>query len=119
MRAVTTWNSPMPPSMSDVQHRRAPTIDVANAPLAITNAGGRGIELAEHHHYFATPVVEASNLAWAPASYFDGHFAITPFGSTANPAALSRPSHYDLGAVLERVRHHARIAGQHPRTPHS
>ncbi len=36
-------------------------------------------------------------------SYFDGHFAITPFGDTREPVGSQRPLEHDLGAVLERV----------------
>ena len=36
--AVTVWNRPVPPAMSDGRCRRAPAIDAANAPLARTNA---------------------------------------------------------------------------------
>ena len=37
--AVTAWNRPMPPSMSDALPRRAPAIDAANAPLADDERG--------------------------------------------------------------------------------
>src|SRR5689334_8102740 len=41
MSAVTMWKRPMPPSTSARDPRRAPAIDAANAPLAMTNAASR------------------------------------------------------------------------------
>ena len=43
------------------------------------------------------------------ASYFDGHFAITPFGSVWNPSGVELPFQHDFGLVLERVGHDAGV----------
>ena len=43
------------------------------------------------------------------ASYFDGHFAITPFGDDVEAVRAELALEHDLGAVLERVGHDAGV----------
>ena len=53
--------------------------------------------------------VPTSPAAAAFASYFDGHFAMTPFGSVWKPVGVSLPLQHDFGFVLERVGHDAGV----------
>src|SRR5678816_4810632 len=79
--AVTAWNNPTPPATSDVRCRRAPAIDAANAPLASTNDASKR-KVPKEATYLPEGLAD---------SYRDGHFAMTPSGSTWKPSAASLP----------------------------
>src|SRR5471032_523058 len=81
--AVTTWNVAMPPSIRALLPRRAPTTDAENAMAPATNAARtRNVPMPA---IYRVPPVDLEG------SYFDGHFAITPFGATRNPSAVNWP----------------------------
>src|SRR4051812_48980027 len=76
----------MPLSISRRDRRRAPTTEIAPAQLHTTNVARSRKDPSE-----AMNAYEPASAVLADGSYFDGHFAITPFGSVANPLAVRRP----------------------------
>src|SRR5687768_9789835 len=99
MIAVTVWKRPMPPSTSDRRLRPAPAIEAANAPLASTNAArirnepsvAIGVGLVQRARGQAARGYLTAGPAGGAASYFEGHLAVTPPGSTWNPSGVRRP----------------------------
>ena len=93
----------MPLSISRRERRRAPTTEI-DGGIAADDERGEKKERSEGGHY--RPAAVSAALA---ASYFDGHFAITPFGSAWNPSGVEPSLQHDLGLVLERVGHDAGV----------
>src|SRR5579862_1427835 len=87
----------MPPSISELRRRRAPAIDAAKAPLAVTNAARIRNRPMEDIERVWSKTSECARGSRPPASrdlyfdgvYFDGHLAITE--SARNPSGVSRP----------------------------
>ena len=67
---------------------------------------GPAVLVSRDHGDRAVAVRSASDARRAGslvASYFDGHFAITPFGETSKPCGPELALQHDFGAILERV----------------
>src|SRR4029078_6518384 len=107
MMAHVRKSAPTPESMSAFEPRRAPATHSEAAYMHTTNAASNSREPSEAMGLFdcaacgSADRAPARTAAQTPglfgaadpgfASYFDGHFAITPLGSAAKPWGTSVP----------------------------
>ena len=87
----------MPLSIRRVERRRAPATDAAMAYAQVTNAASSsrfpsaGMVVSSRTSCRRCSEAGGVGRRVFDGSYFDGHFAITPFRSTWNPSGLSVP----------------------------
>src|SRR2546427_4877547 len=81
--AATRYSAPMPLSINRREPRRAPTTELTAAYAQTTKA-----ERRRKVPRLAMPYDPAGGLVGSllAASYFDGHFAMTPLGSVWKPS---------------------------------